>query len=588
MIFDILCSREILRDQCQDNMAATDVNKVINQLADLRDFEEKDFLQVVLNNKSCIFDYALTDVIKMLEERNLETLRLLRQSLWEQICACENFEELTGNQLVCRRYKHTLAPDIYYLGHSLMKGTLLNEVKSIFAKKISTGEDDGTSNLSVLGDVANGDENGSFVANGNENEGFIDYGDETERFGASDDQTTVTPQAPQADVNEANTDSDKITMLVTAVFDVKKLLRDLSSQYENLRLEFHESTAALKNSLNEAHNTIANRDKKCSELEGEVRDLNQKIKNLETSGYNNDHGLSLLIGDGLLKEIDDKKLQRTNVKSLSGAKIDDVAKSLSDKCNSQNLPLNRIYICVGTNDCAEETDIETVVESYRNMVEGARKLVRKAADVVISSVPPRGDKHQDRVQTLNAAITTIAEDMCVTFVNNDINFMLPDGSVNDGFLLPDDSVFLSRQGVNRLVKNLKISVKPDHQQNICKKFKGKKKVSFMNVPQDSEKSVEHVCDDELSHSFWAPSRRKVNNPQNRNHSPRNTSSSSYKSYATTVKSRPSTQSRSYKRCDYCGEHNHSKSSCGFKGPATCRQCNQPGHKQKFCVEYCDY
>ena len=39
------------------------------------------------------------------------------------------------------------------------------------------------------------------------------------------------------------------------------------------------------------------------------------------------------------------------------------------------------------------------------------------------------------------------------------------------------------------------------------------------------------------------------------------------------------------RCNYCKEYTHSTNICAFRGPVQCRQCNQLGHKQKFCSEF---
>ena len=43
--------------------------------------------------------------------------------------------------------------------------------------------------------------------------------------------------------------------------------------------------------------------------------------------------------------------------------------------------------------------------------------------------------------------------------------------------------------------------------------------------------------------------------------------------------------RSTMTCEFCAEPGHSTRDCGFGDYATCRQCFQQGHKQKFCHAY---
>ena len=60
--------------------------------------------------------------------------------------------------------------------------------------------------------------------------------------------------------------------------------------------------------------------------------------------------------------------------------------------------------------------------------------------VIVSSVLPR--KHQDmttteNIDTLNAGLQILCEEMNIEFINNDDSFKLRDNTINEGFYWPD-------------------------------------------------------------------------------------------------------------------------------------------------------
>ena len=286
---------------------------------------------------------------------------------------------------------------------------------------------------------------------------------------------------------------------------------------------------------------------------------------------------SLLIGDDLLRNIDENKLVRTTVETISNAKITDVAERLRDE-HLLNENLKNVFICVGTNDCAsKDLNIDEAIISYKNMLKSIQDKVEKPDNIIVSSVPPRKDKkeHQDRVEALNAALTTAAADTGATFVSHDQNFKLVDGEINDGYLLMSDGLHLSRQGTNRLLKNLKVPISKDHLKDATKS--PKKNISKANSKrQQAARSSESDSDGpqvrEFDQTSWSTVNRKTSTNRSQNNSRR------YQQ-----RSQPYGFSAREKRCKNCYEDNHTTVECGFRRPIECRQCYNLGHKQKHCT-----
>jgi SMC interacting uncharacterized protein involved in chromosome segregation len=189
--------------------------------------------------------------------------------------------------------------------------------------------------------------------------------------------------------------------------------------------------------LNAIKTECENLKKDNAALKTQVSSLSQQLSQRVWQGFtNNDDQMSLLIGDSLIKDIDEDKLVKTQVTSLPGAKLTDVMKHLQDNDRTYS----SITCCIGTNDCACDLFAgEEVSETLKNVVEVAKSKVNDPKDVRIVSVPPRtdSDDYQENVDVLNTCLSAIASDGGVSFINNDPTFKLNDGSVNDGYLLGD-------------------------------------------------------------------------------------------------------------------------------------------------------
>lgn len=230
---------------------------------------------------------------------------------------------------------------------------------------------------------------------------------------------------------------------------------------------------------------------------------------------------TLLIGDSIIRDVDESKLLNTKVKCLRGATVKDVHEEMLKEKREQ--PHKKVVVVVGTNDCAkDDVSVSDIVNQYGSLVTAARTL---ADEVIISSICPRLDQQpdEDRCSALNAGLQGLCEDKKCSFVDHTQSFTLADGTVNEGFLL-GKGPHLTRSGTNRLARNLKLSI---------------------------------IGDDVTTPRF-----------------DKNTSSQKHHHVSSNGNNR--------RGCYNCGERNHITKNCRHDGPITCTSCKRKGHKAKFC------
>ena len=105
----------------------------------------------------------------------------------------------------------------------------------------------------------------------------------------------------------------------------------------------------------------------CTCLRNENTELKVQRADLTTKHYAQKP--DLVIGDSLLRGINQTKLARTHVTSLPGVKIKDVASNLARTENKYN----KIVICTGTNDCNNDINIDAMTEHIDHLLQVATK-----------------------------------------------------------------------------------------------------------------------------------------------------------------------------------------------------------------------
>ena len=346
--------------------------------------------------------------------------------------------------------------------------------------------------------------------------------------------------------------------------NISKLLCEMTHLRNDLQ--------SLENVQRTSQDSLKKIEDKCEELSKENAALKTQVTSLSLQlqqkvwqGFTNNDTQSLLIGDSLIRNVDEQKLKMTKVTSLPGAKVTDVLKHLKDT----DLDYNSIVCCVGTNDCSnEEFNGDTIAKTYKDIVETVKLKVNDPKCIKLVSIPPRSDSktYQERVDTLNACLSSIATDDGLTFINNDPTFKLGDGTPNDGYLL-NDGLHLNDRGTNRLVKNMQLRV--NHKAvngNVVKKRKA------LNQQQtDSQQEAAPDTDwQEVSRRRRRPNRPQ---PQEPRMPDRGRQGIGYKE-----------RTSGNKLCWFCGETNHVSINCRHGQKIYCFQCQGLGHKAKNCTQ----
>ena len=137
-------------------------------------------------------------------------------------------------------------------------------------------------------------------------------------------------------------DVDTSRDTITPVFDtinttMRQLAKNNNTLEDQLLKQTRESERLLDDNVQLRH--------RLAQLSAENDSLRWK-----QFGENNHKKKTLLIGDSLLRDIDEKKLKSTEVEVISGGRLTDVLKRLQRRDGQYG----RVIVCAGTNDCGSD------------------------------------------------------------------------------------------------------------------------------------------------------------------------------------------------------------------------------------------
>ena len=285
---------------------------------------------------------------------------------------------------------------------------------------------------------------------------------------------------------------------------------------------------------------LANKEAECNALVNDNETLSTKVASLTTKLSKRSWEFytakpTLLIGDSLIRNVDENKLDNTIVRSMSGTTIGDV----HDELSTDDKLYKNIFVCAGTNDCSKsEMDVEVVNEKFSTLLLVAQAKVAAPNDVIVSSIPPRTDstRAQQRVEELNSVLQATSTTLGAKFISNDTSFRLADGLPNDGYLSAD-GLHLNYRGTNRLATNLGLTAAGQEVQSA--KTRTNRNQGDRRSTRQNERSQCQQTDNE-----WHTVRR-YRNDDRRDSTPTNAAQ----------------HSNSTPCCYFCGETGHVKQNC---------------------------
>ena len=377
----------------------------------------------------------------------------------------------------------------------------------------------------------------------------------------------------------------------TIASDVKTILSKMD-QLLQITENVQKSHTTLSDKFDTLNDELVACKEECSKLRADNQTLRTKVGDLTSqlnkavwNTFHKDKN-SLLIGDSTIQAIDPKKLVKTHVVVKPSSKIADINKQM-DQCAET---YSKVVICVGSNECSEESlNPNVVTASFKELLEKAKTKVMTATDVVVSSILPRTDSvdNMNRVQLLNESFLNTAKEANVTFTDNDKDFRLSSGRIPEVFL-QDDGVLLTDAGTQQLVRNLALSVKAGCEKNVCRSFSPPK-----NPPVSSAQDLGAI--NPLENQRNQGQRNQRLQPQGRGRTPghyhnnRRPAGGRQPPLTSTHKDRfsGSTAGQWHQRqsagkmCGFCGEDNHQEDRCRWGEPIACNSCGGLGHKAKL-------
>ena len=361
----------------------------------------------------------------------------------------------------------------------------------------------------------------------------------------TEEQTVVQETATLPSAPPAPCDSEKLSMIMENMTNMTLIVQTMASKLD--------SNSDQMNDLVTLNTQLMNDN---DALRKSVTDLTTRLSQISWKSFTQPRPRSdLLIGSSLIRNIDKDKLTDTDVICKPGGTIDTVTKELE-----RVKDYDTITMVVGGNDCDREIPVPAakIVESYHKLIQ---KACQKANKVTVSSICPRmkSDSTHATINSVNAELlATCTDNEQVTFVDSTPSFMLGDGSVNDGYLLPD-GVHLTRPAVNRLAKNLKLNAK-SQAEGVYKDQPRKTVTKTKNTKPQLTKQ----------HNDWqvVSNKRQQRQPTTQ--------------YNTRNESRRTTNNYETERCTFCYETGHNSTTCRHGQPVECHHCRYTGHKAKFC------
>ncbi len=360
------------------------------------------------------------------------------------------------------------------------------------------------------------------------------------------------------------------------VKDLADSLSNLTSLTEAIHRKIDTADQSRKEELEKLTTANESLTKENRTLQKSVADLTLQISELRWQSFRKEGAKSsALLGDSMIRDVCPQKLNDTKVVSKPGGTIQDI----NQEIRSLDKGYESLTLVVGGNDCAAKPGElpKDIVTSFGTLIDHAKEKSRK---VTVASITPRltSDQVQEKIDAVNAGLLTLCAEKDATFVDNMPSFRLGDGSLNDGYFTTD-GVHLTRAGVNKLARNLKLPMK-SNAEGVCRDKdppRGRQRPGRQDTPSVASKQTSLSTE---IHSVSHSSQRSSLNHRSQRGSPHDRSEP--RDQTTRDANETTRRRREAVRCHYCSETGHVKGNCRHGAPIQCYSCRSWGHKSKLC------
>ena len=157
---------------------------------------------------------------------------------------------------------------------------------------------------------------------------------------------------------------------------------------------------------------------------------------------------TLIIGSSIVKNIRRRGLYNTDIKTLRGAKINDV----SDYISSINIKqYKKIVLLTGGNDASARRSPNTLQGDYQSLLLQIRSQCHKHCVISICGLPPRRDVNVKRV---NDILINMCEHLNLQFIPQYYNFFYRDSLDLNTELFTNDLIHINMRGTSILLHNI--------------------------------------------------------------------------------------------------------------------------------------
>ena len=112
-----------------------------------------DILQAFSDYIADIYACTKTDIFKMFEQLDIQSLTQLREGLFEKLC--DQRPSLFGHELIKRKKQNTLIDDIYVIGYSLVNGLEDRKIKKVLKADNENCNDSLNESNTLISDPSN-------------------------------------------------------------------------------------------------------------------------------------------------------------------------------------------------------------------------------------------------------------------------------------------------------------------------------------------------------------------------------------------------------------------------------------------------
>ncbi|XP_033127404.1 uncharacterized protein LOC117125116 [Anneissia japonica] len=238
--------------------------------------------------------------------------------------------------------------------------------------------------------------------------------------------------------------------------------KDITSSITILKIEIDQIKKDMKQ-IKDENNSLKRENKK---LKSELQAQTESIANLTTDAHHEpanktepipgqERNSTLLIGDSIIKHINERGLCNTKFKCMPGAKIREIKENITHVIQADPAKFDTIIIHAGTNDCSiNDAHLNNASKDIRDLVQDM-KTKAPNTKLIISTICPRTDnqKFQERVDKLNNNFKEIATEEDCTIVNNDLTFKMSNNECEQT-TLNRSGLHLSKYGTKKLLNNI--------------------------------------------------------------------------------------------------------------------------------------